>query len=433
MKKFLLFTLIFMLMLSAIPTFAASDYISVVIDSVEIEPKDANGNIVRPMLTNGTTYLPVRAIANALNLTIQWDDATKSVFINGTPEKAEKGDVVNIYINGNKLIPKDANGNVVNPILKDGTTYLPIRAISEQFNKVVSWDQETHTVFLTTPALAQIEEGKTYAFINKANGKAISLTDKGLIVEEFNKYDYQGFSLTKADVEGYYYITASNDKNFDVNGNSKNPGAKIITYNKGTGDNQKFKVEKTEDGYIIYAFSSLLPIEDSAGVVKQNERRESLVQRWDVVEFTPTKKAEEKAYYTISIDDLSLYSTDGLAYGYITDNADALYWSLTPNEEGEYVITNKNTNKSLDVANNSKTSGDPIIVYNTSSDPNQCWTLEKQSDGTYLIKSVHSGLYLSIGSDGTVIHAELNESYKQNWDLDAYTAVSLEDIPAPTN
>ncbi len=415
MKKFLLFMLVFILAAVPVTSLGAKDYISVVIDNVTLEPKDVNGNTVYPMLENGTTYLPVRAIANALNLSIEWDDSTKSVFINGTPEKAEKTDVVNVYINGVKLIPTDVNGKVVNPILKDGTTYLPIRAISEKFNKTVSWDQETHTVFLTTPTLAEIEEGKTYAFINKANGKAISLVNNGLVLENFNNYTYQGFTLTKADADGYYYITASNDKNFDVNGNSKNPGAKIITYNKGTADNQKFKIEKVENGYIIYALSSLLPMEDSAGVVKQNAKRESLVQKWDVVEFTPVEKKEEKSYYTISIGDLSLYSTDGLAYGYIKDNYDALCWALTPNEDGEYVITNKNTNKSLDVANNSKTSGDPIIVYNTSGDPNQRWTFEKQNDGTYLIKSVHSSLYLSIGSDGTVVHAELNESYKQNW------------------
>lgn len=419
MKKFLLFTLVFMLLLSSLNAFAASDYITVVIDGVELIPKDVNGNIVRPILQNGTTYLPVRAVAGALNLDIEWDDATKSVFINGTPENVEKTDVVNVYIGGELIRPTDVNGNSVPPILKDGTTYLPIRAISQRFNKTVSWEQETHTVFLTT-AEVNFDENRTYAFINKANGKAISLTDKGLVLEDFNHYNFQGFKLIKSDTDGYYYITSvTNNKNFDVNGNSKNPGATIITYNAGTADNQKFCLEKTEDGYLIYALSSLLPIEDSAGMLKQNTKRDSLVQKWDIVEMTSTHE-KESTYYTLINSDLALYSTDGLAYGYITDNDDALRWSLTPNEDGEYVITSKNTGKSLDVANNSKTSGDPIIVYDTSSDPNQRWTFEKQADGTYLIKSVHSELYLSIGADGSVIHAELNSSYKQNWTVSVY-------------
>ncbi len=415
MKKFLLFLLISMLILSSIPALAA-DSVTVMLDGKVIDCRNVNGDLVPPLLIDGTTYLPVRAIANALNFEVAWDDETKSVFINGTPQKAEKSDVVNIYLAGEKFVATDVQGKEVAPILEGGTTYLPVRAIGEAFGKTVNWDQATKTVTLTTPEMAEIEEGKTYAFVNKANGKAISLTDTGLVVEAFGNYTNQGFNLTKTDIEGYYYITASNDKNFDVNGNSKNPGAKIITYNKGTADNQKFKIEKANDGYIIYALSSLLPLEDSAGIIKQNARRESLVQRWDLVEFTPVENHNTDTYYRIENSNLTLYNTDGLAYGYITDNDDARLWSLVPNEDGEYIITNKFTGKSLDVANNSKTSGDPIITYDTSGDPNQRWTLEKQEDGSYLIKSVHSSLYLSV-SDGAVIHAELNQIYKQGWTL----------------
>ena len=164
MKKFLLLTLVFMLIISSVPVYAGTDYITVIIDGEELVPKDANGNIVRPMLTKGTTYLPVRAVASALELDIKWDDSTKSVFINGTPQKAEKTNDVNVYINGEKILPMDVNGNVVNPILKDGTTYLPIRAISEAFNKEVSWEQEIHTVILTTPEVKDFEEGKIYMY-----------------------------------------------------------------------------------------------------------------------------------------------------------------------------------------------------------------------------------------------------------------------------
>ncbi len=419
MKKFLLFTLIFMLVVSSILAFAASDYITVIIDGVELVPKDASGNIVRPMLVRGTTYLPVRAVANALNLEIEWDDATKSVFINGTPEKAEKTDNVNVYINGELIMPMDENDNVVNPILQDGTTYLPLRAISEAFNKEVSWDQETHTVILTTPPVKGFEADKTYAFINKASGKAISLTDKGLELTHFYHYDFQGFKITPTDTEGFYYITAPNGKNFDVNGNSKNPGATIITYNAGTADNQKFCLEKTDDGYLIYALSSLLPIEDSAGVVKQNTKRDSLVQKWDIVEMVFSRQKNDTFYRLINNGGALYDLTDGLRLAYINDCNDDM-WSLTPNSDGEYIITNKSTGKSLDVANNSKTSGDPIITYATSGDANQRWTFEKQEDGTYLIKSVHSGLYLSVTNDGKVVHAHLNQDYKQNWNVSVY-------------
>ncbi len=55
---------------------------------------------------------------------------------------------INLQINGNKFIPKDANGKVVDVFVYNGTTYVPIRAVSEAFNKKVDWDEKTNTVVI---------------------------------------------------------------------------------------------------------------------------------------------------------------------------------------------------------------------------------------------------------------------------------------------
>ncbi len=55
--------------------------IKIYIDGGEIVPKDANGNVVEPFTMDGTTYLPVRAISNALGKDVEWDGATQSVYI----------------------------------------------------------------------------------------------------------------------------------------------------------------------------------------------------------------------------------------------------------------------------------------------------------------------------------------------------------------
>ena len=53
-----------------------------------------------------------------------------------------------IYVDGNLIIPKDAEGTVVEPFIYEGTTYLPVRAISEALGKTVEWDGPSNSVHI---------------------------------------------------------------------------------------------------------------------------------------------------------------------------------------------------------------------------------------------------------------------------------------------
>lgn len=55
--------------------------IKVTLNGKEVALKDANGNIVEPFIIDGTTYLPVRGVAGALNLDVDWDSATNTVVL----------------------------------------------------------------------------------------------------------------------------------------------------------------------------------------------------------------------------------------------------------------------------------------------------------------------------------------------------------------
>lgn len=55
--------------------------IQITLDGQKIEPKDANGTTVEPFIVDGTTYLPVRALSNALGLDVSWDQATQTVIL----------------------------------------------------------------------------------------------------------------------------------------------------------------------------------------------------------------------------------------------------------------------------------------------------------------------------------------------------------------
>lgn len=55
--------------------------IKILLNGKEVTPADAQGNAVEPFVIDGTTYLPVRAVANALGLNVGWDAETKTVVL----------------------------------------------------------------------------------------------------------------------------------------------------------------------------------------------------------------------------------------------------------------------------------------------------------------------------------------------------------------
>ena len=70
-----------------------TDGVKIVVDGQKINPTDANGNAVEPIIYNGTTYLPVRAVANAFGKEVYWDGPNYTVYLgsmNGTLDYASK-------------------------------------------------------------------------------------------------------------------------------------------------------------------------------------------------------------------------------------------------------------------------------------------------------------------------------------------------------
>lgn len=59
---------------------------------------------------------------------------------------------ITVTYNGNTQTLKDAAGNTVYPVSYNGTTYLPVRAVSNMLGIEVEWDGATQTVILSEPA-----------------------------------------------------------------------------------------------------------------------------------------------------------------------------------------------------------------------------------------------------------------------------------------
>lgn len=62
--------------------------IKIMLDGKEVNPVDSLGNPAEPFIIGGTTYLPVRGIASALGLDVQWDAETNTVVLTSQEDEA---------------------------------------------------------------------------------------------------------------------------------------------------------------------------------------------------------------------------------------------------------------------------------------------------------------------------------------------------------
>lgn len=65
---------------------AVFNNIKVVVDGITIHPKDSDGKPVEPFIVDGTTYLPLRAVATAFGEPVTWDQQTSTVIIGMPPQ-----------------------------------------------------------------------------------------------------------------------------------------------------------------------------------------------------------------------------------------------------------------------------------------------------------------------------------------------------------
>ena len=97
-----------------------------------------------PVIDNGRTLVPLRAIFEAMDATVSWDDKTKTV-------TAQKGDITVVMVIGNKAMTKNGNQILLDvpPQILNGRTLVPARAVAESFGAKVDWDANTRTVIIT--------------------------------------------------------------------------------------------------------------------------------------------------------------------------------------------------------------------------------------------------------------------------------------------
>lgn len=96
---------------------------------------------VLPMLVNFRTMIPMRAVFEALEAEVTWNEQTKTAV-------AQKGDIkIEIVTASNVMTVNGKNLSLDSPaFIFEGRTMIPLRAVSEAFGYEVNWNQDSKTV-----------------------------------------------------------------------------------------------------------------------------------------------------------------------------------------------------------------------------------------------------------------------------------------------
>jgi len=185
--------------------------VNIIVDGQEKIFCDVNNEVVYPIIYNGSTYLPVRAISGLMGENIEWDAYSKTVYMGKTLSNPNKvirpvattsgitaetmrlikpdPSMVSAYSRPNFLIMydfevltfNDEAGNQVFPIVVYGSVYLPIRAISGIMNQTIEWDGIDKTITIGTPDVPVIEESAATKTIISQFEKQIQLYDSATV------------------------------------------------------------------------------------------------------------------------------------------------------------------------------------------------------------------------------------------------------------
>lgn len=124
------------------------------------------------------------AVSITLGVTVFAKQATETISV--------MYDNIKILIDGVEYTAYDANGEVVEPFIYNGTTYLPVRGIANAFDKEVEWEPQTSTVVLGS---------KNYDWLDQMGYVDLKFSDN----ENDNSHYFTNWDTEQADNKGNYY------------------------------------------------------------------------------------------------------------------------------------------------------------------------------------------------------------------------------------
>ena len=182
----------------------------------------------------------------------------------GTVTKDLSYNNIKITLNGQELIPSDANGNYVEPFIIEGTTYLPVRAVANALGLNVTWDGTNNTVVL---AEQSGDVSPTGTVLYEKGG--IKITYMGLIKGDYStdfkfmieNNSSRGITVQARDesINGYMLSGIMSDDVLP----GKKVNAELTYYNSTLEENGIYNIDELEFSFHIFDEETWDTIDDS--------------------------------------------------------------------------------------------------------------------------------------------------------------------------
>lgn len=178
MKKYkLVILLVLLISIFACSSVVFADNVSDVVVSLQIndpimevngvETEIDVGRGTKPIVKNGRTLVPIRAIIEAFGGVVGWEESTQSVLL------TMEDDTIKLVINSNvAYLNNNAETLDVAPTVINGRTMLPIRFVAEGFNLGVAWDSSIQTVSIIRNTFDDNEYNSLMSVLPKYSGQA---------------------------------------------------------------------------------------------------------------------------------------------------------------------------------------------------------------------------------------------------------------------
>jgi len=152
---------------------AATTNNTIILDGKQL----TSGQNVQIENVNNTIMVPLRMIVENLGYRVDWEHGSQKITI------GQQGTIIELIVNQKTASVNDkAVSLLAAPMIRNSTTLVPIRFISEQFGLRVEWNSTGKVVSITTPGSTGGSTDPADAVMNLAQVNGVSFSENRLLI-----------------------------------------------------------------------------------------------------------------------------------------------------------------------------------------------------------------------------------------------------------